>query len=120
MRNIGILLVLILIGCASVDKEPIVQKNVHKSKMTKIQKSSVCGKAYCLSQCELESVVSLFNQALKENPNYAGAYWNLAVAYFYKKDYDLSWQNLHKAESLGYEFRSGFKESLRKASGREK
>ena len=68
----------------------------------------------------MENVVSLFSQALKENSNYGGAYWNLAVAYFYKKDYDLSWDNLYKAESMGYKFDASFKESLKKASKREK
>ena len=106
MRKAIIFLVLVLIGCASTGKEPLAQKSVDKK--------------YCIENSELDSAISSFTQAIKNNPNYGGAYWNLAKAYFHKKDYNKSWENLYKAESLCYKFDPAFKESLIKASGRKK
>jgi len=67
---------------------------------------------------ELDRTIKVFSDAIKQNPNYAGAYYNRAVAYFYKKDYDKSWQDVEKAQSMGMEFRPEFIDALKKASCR--
>ena len=69
---------------------------------------------------ELDSIISVFSEAIKRDSNYAGAYYNRAKAYFYKNEFDKSWQDVHKAESLGYKFNADFLELLKRASGKEK
>ncbi len=60
------------------------------------------------------------DKAIELNPNNGGVYYNRGAAYFYNKDYNKSWDDMHKAESLGYKVDSEFIEKLKKASGREK
>ena len=50
----------------------------------------------------------------------ANIYYKRAIDYFFMKEYDKSWSDLHKAEGLGQKIESVFIEDLRKASGREK
>jgi len=69
---------------------------------------------------EMDSVIAVFSNAIKKTPNFAGAYYNRAIAYFYKNQYEQSWQDVHKAESLGCKFSADFLASLKKASQREK
>ena len=69
---------------------------------------------------ELDSTISVFSEAIKNDPNYAGAYYNRSIAYFYKNEFDKSWQDVHKAMSLGCKFNPDFLELLRRASGKEK
>ena len=69
---------------------------------------------------ELDSVISVFSEAIKRDSNYAGAYYNRAKAYFYMNEFDKSWQDVHKAESLGCKFSADFLELLKRASGKEK
>ena len=72
-----------------------------------------------VNEREMESILSVFSEAIKRNPSYGGAYYNRAVAYFYKKDYERSWQDLHKAESLGCRISVDFLETLKKVSQRK-
>ncbi|MHB8154718.1 MAG: hypothetical protein ACYDFR_01535, partial [Candidatus Omnitrophota bacterium] len=69
---------------------------------------------------EMDSVISVFSEAIKKTPSYAGAYYNRALAYFYKKNYEQCWQDVHMAESLGCGFSADFLKALKKASHREK
>jgi len=48
------------------------------------------------------------------------AYGNRGRAYYFKKEYDKSWEDIKKAQALGYQIPSEFLDDLRKASGREK
>ena len=107
MKKIIVLLCLGLIGCATVAKE------------SKTPQQAIV-KPVATDEKELDSVISVFNEVIKKTPDYAGAYYNRAVAYFYKKDYEQCWRDVHKAESLDYSFSPDFIESLKKASGREK
>ena len=50
----------------------------------------------------------------------AKVYYKRAIDYFFMKEYDKSWYDLHKAEELGHKIESVFLEDLKKASGREK
>jgi len=108
MRGIIVLLCLGLIGCATAPKvqkkPPVVEKAVKKA----------------ISQEDLDRTITIFNETIKQNPSYAGAYYNRAIAYYYKKEYDKSWEDVHKAESLGLVFKPEFIESLQKASCRKK
>jgi len=106
MNKIIVLLCLSLVGCATIAKESKAPQQAIKPVTT--------------DDKEMDSVISVFSEVIKKTPNHAGAYYNRAVAYFYKKDYESCWQDVHKAESLGYEFSADFIESLKKASGREK
>ncbi len=101
MKIIIALLCLGLVGCTTATKKDFIP----------------------VGQKELDNMVSIFSEAIKNKPNYAGAYYNRAVAYYYKKDYDKSWQDVHKVEELSAEFDQSLAKligKLRKASGRNK
>ena len=70
-----------------------------------------------------------YAQVILIEPNNAEAYYNRAVATFNwseetaevsGKDYDGAWEDVHKAESLGYKIDPDFLNALKNASGREK
>lgn len=107
MKIIFVLFCLGLMGCATVTKEnktppQIVEKTIE------------------VNEKEMDSIISVFSEVIKKTPDYAGAYYNRAIAYFYKKDYEKSWQDVHIAESLGCKFSADFIKSLKDASHREK
>jgi tetratricopeptide (TPR) repeat protein len=82
--------------------------------------SRIIEKPTPVNEMEMDSVISVFSEAIKKNPNYAGAYYNRAIAYFYKNNYEQCWQDVQMAESLGCRFSADFIKSLKKVSPREK
>jgi tetratricopeptide (TPR) repeat protein len=70
------------------------------------------------AQGNLNQAISDYNKVIEIYPDYALAYNNRAVAYFYKKEYSKSWEDVYKAETLGWKFNPGFLQDLKKASGR--
>ncbi|MCR4321534.1 MAG: tetratricopeptide repeat protein [Candidatus Brocadiaceae bacterium] len=60
-----------------------------------------------------------FNIALELDPKDALKYYNRALAYCMKKDFTNAWNDVHKADGLGYQFPPGFLQLLRKNSGRQ-
>lgn len=64
--------------------------------------------------------ISDYTKAIEINPNYAEAYANRALVYYIKKEYDKSWDDVHKAETLGFKVDHSFLQNLKNASGREK
>jgi len=111
MKKIIVFLCLVLAGCVTITKD---SKAPHSAKSSE---------AVVIDQKEIEELISVFSEAIKQRPDYAGAYYNRAVAYFYKHDYDLSWQDIHSAEQLGINVDAKFIElvdKLKKASGRER
>jgi len=113
MRIIIILFCLWLIGCCATEHRISYQAKKTTPKADRIY----------MNQQELDTSITIFSEAIKKNPNYAGAYYNRAVAYFYKKDYDKSWADVHTAERLGIEVNQRFLklvDKLKKASGRER
>jgi len=48
------------------------------------------------------------------------AYNNRGVVYYFAKEYDKAWADVHKAEALGGVVHPGFLDALKKASGRDK
>ena len=91
-------------GCATI--EPVAQKPPQEIKQKQL-----------VDTAQIESAILVFSKAIESNPDYAGAYYNRAKAYYYIRDYEKSWQDVHKAESLGLKFNLEFIEQLEKASG---
>ena len=46
--------------------------------------------------------------------------YSRGLAYYFKKEYDKSWDDIKKAQELGHQVPPKFLDNLRKASGREK
>jgi tetratricopeptide (TPR) repeat protein len=69
-----------------------------------------------------DQAISDFTKALEINPRYALAYNSRAVAYYYLQDYNRAWDDVYKAQGLGfgYQIHPGFLKALREASGRER
>ncbi|HNW39082.1 MAG TPA: tetratricopeptide repeat protein [Candidatus Omnitrophota bacterium] len=109
MKKITLLLCLGLLGCATVAKESQTPPRTVQAPVKPM-----------VNEIEMDSVISVFSEAINKDPNYAGAYYNRAIAYFYKKDYEKCWKDIYVAESLGYKFSDDFMGALKKASRREK
>ena len=137
MKKIIILLCLGLAGCATAPKQsqplPPAAKNAEtkietvkipetkkKPEIAEVVKLGPAKAQVIIDQSEIDSVLAVFSEAIQKNSDYAGAYYNRAKAYFYKKEFDKSWQDVHKAESLGCDFNTDFLEALRMASGRDR
>jgi tetratricopeptide (TPR) repeat protein len=112
MKKIIVLLCLGLIGCATAAKVASVTKE-KENPPQKIEEPAIVNAA------EMDSVISVFSEAIEKNPNYAGAYYNRAIAYFHKNNYEKCWQDVHKAEFLGLKFSPDFMAALKKASQTE-
>jgi tetratricopeptide (TPR) repeat protein len=59
-----------------------------------------------------------YNRAIVSKPDFGVAYRERARVYLETKDYDSSWQDIKKAQSLGVEIDSELREKFQKASGR--
>lgn len=64
--------------------------------------------------------ISEFTKAIAINPRHADAYYNRAVAYSCTGKYEETWDDVHKAQSLGAQVHPGFLKALCDASGRER
>ena len=67
-----------------------------------------------------EQKVSACNQALEINPKDAETYYNRGIAYFSNREYEKAWDDVYKAQNLGYKVNSLFLNALRQASGKQK
>jgi hypothetical protein len=104
MRRIIVFLCLGLIGCATT-RPPV---------------PPTAKKPVAVNELEMDSIISVFTDAINKDPNYAGAYYNRAIAYYYKRDYEKSWRDVYVAQTLGTKFSDDFLNSLKKVSHREK
>ena len=77
------------------------------------------GMAYAIKH-NYDQAISDYTTAIGINPELAIAYNSRWVAYFHKGEYGKAWDDVHKAESLGYKIPNDLLEELKKASGREK
>lgn len=68
---------------------------------------------------QYDQAISDFTSAIDINPRDAIAYYNRGIAYCDKGEYDKAWDDVHKAQSLGFEVPQEFLKSLQEASGRE-
>ncbi|MFH0796937.1 MAG: tetratricopeptide repeat protein [Candidatus Omnitrophota bacterium] len=64
--------------------------------------------------------ISDYEQAIKIKPDFTQAYYNRGMVYYYQKNYAKAWEDVRKAQSLGYEPIPSFLDYLRKASGQSK
>lgn len=111
MKIIIVLLCLALVGCTTVAKRSKAPCPAAKKDLVTVD------------QKELDHMISVFSEEIKKNSRYSGAYYNRAVAYYYKKDYDKSWQDVHKVQKLSTGLDPSLAnliERLQKASGRDK
>jgi tetratricopeptide (TPR) repeat protein len=69
---------------------------------------------------DFNQAIADYKKALEVNPRYAQIYYNMAQAYYFKQEYDLSWENVHKAEQSGYIVDLNFIVDLSTASGRKR
>jgi len=77
------------------------------------------GSAY-LQKREFEQAILLLNKSLETNPRYAEAYISRGRGYFFRGEYDKSWEDIKKAQDLSYKIPAEFLDDLRRASGRNK
>jgi len=68
----------------------------------------------------LTNSVSDYNKAIELDPRAADAYSNRGVAYWLKQEYARAWNDVYKAQSLGYHVHPEFLKALREASGRQR
>ena len=78
------------------------------------------GLAYAKGKGQYDRAISDFDKAIELNPRLAEAYYNRGLSYYFKREYDKAWDDVHKAQALGYQIHPGFLKALRKASGRQK
>ncbi len=67
-----------------------------------------------------DQAISDYTRAIEINPEDGLAYNNRAFTCFLKGEYDKSWDDVHKAQSLGFEVPQEFLKTLQEVSGREK
>lgn len=89
MKKIIILLCLGLMGCVTVSKETRSAGRTEQKVMTEAE------------QKDLDSIIGIFSDAIKNNPKYGGAYYNRGMAYFYKHEYSKCLKDMNKAKALG-------------------
>lgn len=75
------------------------------------------GNAYFF-KADFKSAVRDYTQAIEIKPDYALAYYNRAVVFFSEQRYNECWQDVHKAQELGYSPCGYFLGQLKEDSGR--
>lgn len=76
------------------------------------------GALYADVQRQYDPAIADFTKAIELDPRYAHAYESRAIAYYNKGEYPAAWEDVHKAQALGYEVKMDLLQALRKASGR--
>lgn len=77
------------------------------------------GSAYDVKD-SFDQVISDYTKSIELDPGYALAYYNRAVTYYFKQEYIKAWDDLRKAELLGFNINFDFQDKLKKAVGEEK
>jgi tetratricopeptide (TPR) repeat protein len=77
------------------------------------------GSAY-LQRREFEQAILFLSKSLEINPGYAEAYVSRGRSYYLRGEYDKSWEDIKKAQDLGYTIPVEFLDDLRRAPGRNK
>ena len=73
-----------------------------------------------LDSGNVDEAISFFSKAIEVSPRSGEAHYYRGLAYYLKKEYDKSWEDIHEAQALGYNLPADFVDKLRKASGRQK
>jgi hypothetical protein len=97
-------------GCATTKQEASTTTPVSKSILADVEVFDISW---------LDKVISVFTNELKTRPDQGGIYYNRAIAYYYRREFDKSWDDIHKAQALGCKIESRFLEKLKTASGKE-
>lgn len=70
---------------------------------------------------ELTLAISDYTESIELDPNNWEVYYYRAISYMFTKEYDKSWDDVHKAQSLNENaLFPGLIQDLQKASGRDK
>jgi tetratricopeptide (TPR) repeat protein len=72
-----------------------------------------------MAKNQYDQAISDFSKAIQLMPWFGSACMNRARAYYFKRNYDKSWDDVKKAQELGYQIPAQFMDDLRKASGRK-
>ena len=67
-----------------------------------------------------DQAISDFTKGIEVNPKVADHYNNRGLIYYYKREWDKAWKDVHMAQSLGYQVHPGFLKALREDSGRQR
>ncbi|MBA7575463.1 Photosystem I assembly protein Ycf3 [subsurface metagenome] len=65
---------------------------------------------------EFKKAIKYFTIALEENPEFAKAYHNRAVAYFMLGEFEKAWNDVRKVKELGGQIHPGLLEEYNKAN----
>lgn len=68
----------------------------------------------------MDKAINDFSTAIQVDPSYANAYNSRAIAFFYKKEYAKSRDDVIHAQRLGYNVHPGFLEALEQAEASNK
>ena len=112
---ITLLICLFLAGCVTTTKVNKANVAVEVTKVGNQEKPVIT-----LTEKDrigLKDSVAVFTKQIEKEPLQPGAYYNRAKAYFFLKEYDLSWEDVSRARSLGYAIEPGFLLKLQEASG---
>ncbi len=74
--------------------------------------------AASLEKKEFDRALGLLNKSLAINPKYAEAYVNRGKGYYFRGEFDKSWEDVKRAQELGYKVPAEFLDDLRRASER--
>jgi len=69
---------------------------------------------------KVDEAIADLDKAAGINPKNYRVFYNRAISYFYKQDYDKSWQDLHTVDALGATVPPLLRQELIKASGRDR
>ncbi|MGV8120082.1 MAG: tetratricopeptide repeat protein [Candidatus Xenobiia bacterium LiM19] len=72
------------------------------------------GNAYRCKR-EYDKAIEDYNTAIKLMPDFANTYYNRGFAYFHIDEYQKSWEDIQKAESMGCEIDKKFLKALNQA-----
>jgi tetratricopeptide (TPR) repeat protein len=78
------------------------------------------GVAYAKGRGEYDKAISDYDKAIEINQRFGKAILSRGVANYYKGEYNKAWDDVRKAQSLGYQVHPGFLKALGEASGRKK
>jgi len=68
---------------------------------------------------QYEEAIRDITKALEINPKFALAYFSRGRSYYNMKEYDKSWEDIKRAQELGWKVPPEFLDDLRKASGKQ-
>jgi tetratricopeptide (TPR) repeat protein len=77
------------------------------------------GVALAEGKGEYDEAISDYDKAVEIDPGFVKAVLARGVAYYYKREYDKAWADVHKVQGLGFRVPPGFLQALEQASARQ-